>query len=158
MGKLVMEDKGKKRQFKPWVYQSNRGRGQTRCNYDQRRFQGKFRPDNAYSGWPRYGHNYRLGQGVILIIEVAMGIIQEVIKGMGGEIIAITEGEMLEIKIMTGIGVGHTKDRAETEGTVEALVIVDQGKVQGQWQMETEFDVLSVGNMITFWGTVQLDK
>ena len=30
MGKLVPEDKGQNRQFKPWVYQSNRGRGQTR--------------------------------------------------------------------------------------------------------------------------------
>ena len=99
-----------------------------------------------------------VGQGMILIIEVAMGIIQEVIRGMGGKIIAITEGETLEIKIMTGIGVGHTKDRAETEGTVEALVIVDQGQVQGHLQIEMELDVLSVGNMITLQGTVQLDK
>ena len=38
MGKLVMEDEGQNRQFKPCVYQSNRGRGQTRCNYDQRKF------------------------------------------------------------------------------------------------------------------------
>ena len=30
MGKLVTEDKGQNRQFKPQVYQSNRGRGQTR--------------------------------------------------------------------------------------------------------------------------------
>ena len=37
MGKLVMQDKGQNKQFKPQVYQSNRGRGQTRCNYDQRR-------------------------------------------------------------------------------------------------------------------------
>ena len=32
MGKLVTEDEGQSRQFKPRVYQSNRGRGQTRCN------------------------------------------------------------------------------------------------------------------------------
>ena len=35
----------------------------------------------------------QVGQGMILIIEVAMGIIKEVTKGMGGQIIAITEGE-----------------------------------------------------------------
>ena len=32
---------------------------------------------------------------------------------------------------MTGIGVGHMKDRTETEGTVEALVTTDQSQVQG---------------------------
>ena len=42
MGKLVIEDKGQNRQFKPQVYQSNRDRGQTRCNYEQRRFQDRF--------------------------------------------------------------------------------------------------------------------
>ena len=30
VGKLVTEDKGQNRQFKPQVYQSNGGRGQTR--------------------------------------------------------------------------------------------------------------------------------
>ena len=50
MGKLVMEDKGQNRPFNPQVYQSNRGRGQARCNYDQRRFQDMFRPNNAYRG------------------------------------------------------------------------------------------------------------
>ena len=50
MGKLVMEDKGQNRQFKPYISQSNRGRCQTRCNYDQRRFQDRFRPNNAYRG------------------------------------------------------------------------------------------------------------
>ena len=64
-----------------------------------------------------------VGQDMILIIEVATGIVQEVIKGMGGQIITITEGETLEVKIMIGVG-GHTKDRTEIEGTVEALVTV----------------------------------
>ena len=50
MGKLVMEDEGQNRPFKPQVYKSNRGRGQTRCNYDQRRFQDRFRPNNACRG------------------------------------------------------------------------------------------------------------
>ena len=50
MGKFVMEDEGQNRPFKPCVYQYNRGRGQTRCNYDQRRFQDRFRPNNMYRG------------------------------------------------------------------------------------------------------------
>ena len=47
MGKLVMKEKGQNRQFKLLVYQSNRGRGQTRHNYKQRRFQDRFRSDNS---------------------------------------------------------------------------------------------------------------
>ena len=50
ISKLVMEDKGQNRQFKPQVYQSNKGRGHTRHNYYQRRFQDRFRPNNAYRG------------------------------------------------------------------------------------------------------------
>ena len=50
MDKLVMKDKGQNKQLKPRVYQSNRGRGQMRCNYDQRRFQDRFRPNNTYRG------------------------------------------------------------------------------------------------------------
>ena len=43
MGKLVTKDEGQNRQFKPGVYQSNRGTGQTRCNYTQRGFQDNYR-------------------------------------------------------------------------------------------------------------------
>ena len=50
MGKLVMVDKGQNRQFKPRVYQSNRGRDQTRHNNNQRKFQDRFRPNNKYRG------------------------------------------------------------------------------------------------------------
>ena len=49
-------------------------------------------------------------------------------------------------------------DRTEIEGTVEALVIADQGQVQRQLQIETGLDALHVGSTITLWGTVQLDK
>ena len=48
---------------------------------------------------------------------------------------------------MIGIGVGHMRDRTETEGMIEALVTVDQDQVQDQLQMGIELDVLSVGNM-----------
>ena len=34
MDKLVTEDKGQNRQFKPLVYDSNRDRGQMRSNYE----------------------------------------------------------------------------------------------------------------------------
>ena len=89
-----------------------------------------------------------VGQDMILIIEVAMNIIQEVIKGMGDQIIMIIEGETLEIKIMIETGVGHMKDKGEIEGMVEMLVTVDQGQVQGQLQIEIGSDALSVVNMI----------
>ena len=59
MGKLVTVDKGQNRPFKPRVYQLKRGGGQNRCNYDQRRFQERFRSNNPYRGWPRYGQDYR---------------------------------------------------------------------------------------------------
>ena len=47
MGKLVTEDEGHPKPFKPQVYQSNRGRNQCRGNY-----QGRFRNNNAYRGYP----------------------------------------------------------------------------------------------------------
>ena len=59
MGKLVTEDEGQNRQFKPQVYQSIRGRGQTRHNYKQRRSQDRFRSNNTYRGRLRYGQDYR---------------------------------------------------------------------------------------------------
>ena len=75
---------------------------------------------------------------------------------MGDRIIITTEGETLEIKRMIEIGVGHTKDRIEVEGMVEALVIVDQGQVQGQLQIEIGLDALSVENMTILQMTVLL--
>ena len=41
-GKLVTKDDGQNRQFKPGVYQTNKGRGQIRCNYEQRGSQDRF--------------------------------------------------------------------------------------------------------------------
>ena len=63
MDKLVTEDNGQNRQFKLWVYQTNRGRGQTRCNYRLEGFQDRFRSDNGrtniFRGRPRYGQDYQ---------------------------------------------------------------------------------------------------
>ena len=52
------------------------------------------------------------------IIEVVMVITQEVTKGMGDRI--TIEGEILEVKIMIEIGMGHMKGRTETEEPVRA--------------------------------------
>ena len=53
MGKLVTEDKGCPKPFKPQVYQSNRDRNQNRGN-----FCGRF-INNAYRGHPSYNQNFR---------------------------------------------------------------------------------------------------
>ena len=53
MGKLVTEDEGHPKPFKPQVHQSNRGRNQSRGN-----FRGRFR-NNAYRGCPSYHQNFR---------------------------------------------------------------------------------------------------
>ena len=50
VGKLVPEDKGQTKQFKPQVYQSKRGRGQNR---------GMFRSENVYWGHLRYNQDFR---------------------------------------------------------------------------------------------------
>ena len=97
-----------------------------------------------------------VGQDMILIIEVVVDIIQEVIKGIGDIIIITTEGETLEIKIMMEIGEDHMKDSIEMEGTVEALVTVDQGQVQGWLQIEIGLDALNVENTTILQGTVWL--
>ena len=54
MGKLVTEDEGHNKQFKPWVYQSKRGRGQSR---------GRVRSDNAYRGHSGYNWDFRNRMG-----------------------------------------------------------------------------------------------
>ena len=133
MGKLVTEDEGQNRQFKPWIYQSNRGRGQMRwiTNRDFRAVLGQTAHTEEDQGMDKI---IQVGQDMILIIEVLTETIWEVIENMGDRIIII-EGETLEIKIMIGIGVGHMRDRTETEGTIEALVIVDQDQVQRQLQI-----------------------
>ena len=55
-------------------------------------------------------------QHIFLTIEVVMKAICGVIKGM--EEIILEEAD-IEIKIMIGIGVGHTKGRLETKEAVE---------------------------------------
>ena len=57
-----------------------------------------------------------VGQDMILIIEVATHIIQELIKGMGDWITITMTGETLGIRTMIETAVGHMKDRTELEG------------------------------------------
>ena len=99
-------------------------------------------------------------EDIITIIEVVMDIICKVIKGMKDitTITIITEEVVIEVKVMIGIGVGHIKDKIETEKTVEVLVIVGQDQIQGQVQIEIGSDVSNVGNMITSQGNVHLGK
>ena len=53
MDTLVTEDEGHPKPFKPQVYQSNRGRNQSRSNYC-----GRFK-NNTYRGCPSYNKNFR---------------------------------------------------------------------------------------------------
>ena len=50
----------------------------------------------------------------------------EVIRGMG-ETIGNIKVMVIEIKIMTGIGVGHLKDSIQVGEMIEAQVTVHQG-------------------------------
>ena len=99
-----------------------------------------------------------VGQDMIPVIELATGIIQEVVRDMGDQIITIIEGKTLEVKIMIETGVSHTKDRTKIEGTAEILVTVGQGQVHGLLQIQIGLDALSVGNMIILLGIVQIGK
>ena len=75
-----------------------------------------------------------------------------------GDIIIITGEVVIEVKVMIGIGVGHTRDKIETEERIEVLVILGQDQVQGKIQIEIGSDVLNAGNMITSQGNAWLGK
>ena len=76
---------------------------------------------------------------------------------MGDKIIMIIEGKLLETKAMKETGVGHMIDKTEViaEGTIEASVIVGQGQVKEQVQIEIGLDVLSAENMTISQETAQ---
>ena len=59
-------------------------------------------------------------------------------------------GEILEIKAMSEVGVGHMIDNLEilTEGTIEISVTVDQNQVLEQIPIGTESDITSVNSTI----------
>ena len=102
-----------------------------------------------------------VSQGMIWIIGVITETIWEVIKGMGDKIIVEKDsGEILKIKAMREVGVGHMVGNSEviTEGTIEVSVTVDQGHVLEWVPIETELDVLSVESTIIPWDTSQQHK
>ena len=101
MGKVVTEDEGQSKPFKPQVYQPNRGRNQKRGNYHVGL--GIIMPTGVVLHTTRI-----LGaeQEIALIIEETTGITCEVIKDIE-IIIIITEEMVIEVKIMTGTEVGH---------------------------------------------------
>ena len=98
MGKLVTEDDRCSKPFRPQIYQPSRGRNHNRGN-----FHGRFR-NNVYRGCTSYNQNFRGIYRVTLIIEEVMGIMLEVVRDTG-TIIMITAGIIIEVKIMTEIGV-----------------------------------------------------
>ena len=71
-----------------------------------------------------------------------------------GDRIIITEGETLEIKIMIGTGVGHMRDRIETEGMIEALVTASLRSGSRATTNRDRTRCLSVGNMTILQETV----
>ena len=70
MGKLVMKDDVQHRQFKPWVYQTNRGGGQIWHNYNREVFQTGL--DQTVTG----AIHLEEGQGMDKNIEVGQGMTQ----------------------------------------------------------------------------------
>ena len=70
----------------------------------------------------------------------------------------MVQEEVIQVKITIGIGVGQMRDRPGMEEIVEVQALVDQDLVQGQVQIGIGLDALSVENMITLQGNVQLGK
>ena len=64
-----------------------------------------------------------------------------------GDIITVTEGLVIEIKITVGIGVDHLKGRVELEEMVEVQVTAGLGQVLGQAQIDIGLDVSNAENM-----------
>ena len=136
MGKLVTEDKGKNKPFKPWVYQSNRDRGQNRGNY-QGSYRGHSRYNQNFRGRMTYSPNNRGSYGYNTWGNQRYGRYNNYGKGGNGDQLIIEEE------------VGHLKDRIEGGEMTEVGVTVGPGQVLGQVQIETEFDALCVESMIS---------
>ena len=98
-----------------------------------------------------------VGLDMILIIRVVMDIMWEVVRDMGDRII-VTEGETVGTRTMIEIGVGHMRDKIETEEMIEELVIADWDQVQEQLQIGMELDVLIAESMTILWETIQWCK
>ena len=151
MGKLVMKDNGQNRQFKPQFYQTNRGKGQIRCNYKQRSFQDRFRSDssrsNTFRRRPRYGQEY---QGRSRYDLKYRGNYRNNMRGnqrYGRKIIIeLDSGEILKNQSYER-GRSRSNDRqfrGNNKGTIKVLVTVDKGQVLEWVPIEIEVHVWSV--------------
>ena len=89
-----------------------------------RRFQDRFRSNNTYKGRPRYGQDYRGRSRYNSNDRGGYGHNMRGKSEMGRQNNGNRRGN-LETKIMTEIGVGHMRDKIETEEMVEALVTVN---------------------------------
>ena len=152
MGKVVTEDEGQSKLFKPQVYQSNRGRSQNRGNY-----QDRFRSNNTYRGHSVYNQNFR---GRLRYNFYTIGSYGYNAHGNQryGRKNSNYRRNGYKNQIMTGIGVGHLKDRIEVGEVIEVQVTIGCGQALEQAQIETELGVLNVGSMIILQGNVQQGK
>ena len=100
MHKLVTEDNGSSKPFKPQIYQPSRGRNQNRGN-----FHGRFR-NNAYRGLIPYNQNFRDRYRSNSNRRGISVIIPEVVRDTV-IITMIIEETITEVKVMIGIEVDH---------------------------------------------------
>ena len=156
IGKLATRDSGTGRQFKPQIYQ-NRGRSQNR-NYNQRNYQNRYRLNNRSNscdrgqyrqdkGRPRYEQNYRREN------------FRANMRSYGRQDSREEYGNNYR-NVSYDRSRNRSKERSFSRimATIEIGVqaIVGPGQNQEQVQIETEFDVISVGNTIISQRTVPL--
>ena len=111
MGKLVTENEGQSKQFKPQV---------TNPKEVEVRIEVGLGQIMLIEIIQDIVETLEVEQGIVQVIEVVKVTIQEVIRGTG-EIIIITiiEEVIIGIKVMIGIGVDHMKGRVEIGEIIE---------------------------------------
>ena len=100
MDKLVTEDNGCSKPFRPQIYQSGGGRDQNRGN-----FHGRFR-GNAYRGCMLYNQNFRGRYRNSFNTRGNFGYNNRGIQRYRNDY-KIIEGTTIEVKVMIGIEVDH---------------------------------------------------
>ena len=152
--------KDKIRQFKPWVYQSNRVEDRQDVITNREDFRTGLGQTTTGTMYREEGQGMdkiiEVGQDMILIIEVIMEIIWEVTWGIGNKLIMeVDSGVTSEIKAIKEKGVGHMIGKL---GTIEASVTVGQGQVQEGVQIEIGLGVSNVESMHISQDTAQQHK
>ena len=124
-----------------------RGRNQNRGN-----FLGRFR-NNAYRGIWRTIKIWEVDIGITLIAEESYVTILQVVRGIG-IITTITGETIIEVKVMIGIEVDQKTGKTEVGEEIGVWAMAGLGQDQGQAQIETGSDALSVDSMIILQGNV----